>query len=323
MQLRRCETPARSGGSSSSGGSWSGDSASSGSAGNGDSGGDRSRGARRTRALGAGWRRAALLSGAALAIAAAPVALASGGQAGSAGSSGRAAHAAILSDKAILRGGIHNPASSSFFRTTGIFSNTGGWTLRVKNLGGGGAATFGCKAASGGSACVQAENGKGGLAFEFATSGGEGGRIDLTDPNGAPFTTNAHGEAKGLNANYLQGRQASEFQLVSQPAANANALGGVPASEYVKTSGLMFADLGPDGHIESTRGATAATKTGASFTVTFGTANLSKCSFTASPVGAALSSGALAVEPSSAEPSVVTVNAPSGFGDGVDLQVVC
>jgi hypothetical protein len=313
MQLRRCETPARNGGSSSSGGSAS----------NGVSGGDSGRGARRTRALGNGWRRAALLSGAALAIAAAPVALASGGEAGGAGRSGRGAHAAILSDKAILRGGIHNPASSSFFRTTGLFSNTGGWTLRVKNLGGGGATTLGCKAAASGSACLEAENSNGGLAFEFASTGGEGGRIDLTDPNGAPFTTNAHGEAKGLNANYLQGKQASEFQLVSQPAANANALGGVPASEYVKTSGLMFANLASDGDIQSTRGATGSTKSGTSFAVTFGTANVSKCSLTASPVGAALSSGALAVEPSSGEPSTVTVNAPSGFGDGVDLQVVC
>jgi hypothetical protein len=257
-----------------------------------------------------------VLTGAALAIVAAPVAIAS-----SAGAS-RSAHAATLSDNTPIKGGIHNPASSSYLRTTGIFANFSSWTTRVLNLGSGGAGTFVCKAASGASACLASENSKGGLAFTFATTGATGGEILLTDPSGAPFTTNAHGEAKGLNANYLQGKEAKEFQLANQPAANANELGGKPASEYA-VGALMFADVSPAGTILNTRGASAAAKEGESFKVTFGTADVSKCSFTASPTEAALTSGQLGVEPSSGNASAVVVRPPASFSGGVDLQVIC
>jgi hypothetical protein len=266
-------------------------------------------------ALRHGWRRAAAFSGTALALLAAPVALASGGD--------KRASSAILGDNTPLKGAIHNPASSSFFRTTGIFANFSSWTLRVKNAGSGGAGTFGCKASSSGSACLEAENTNGGLAFEFATTGSTGGKIQLPSSSDSPFTTNAHGEASGLNANYLQGKQASEFQLVSKPAANSEALGGVPASEYAKTGQLLFADVSATGTIQNTRGATAASASANSFTVTFGTTNVSKCSFTASPQGAALTTGALGVEASTGNTSAVVVNAPAGFTGGVDLQVLC
>lgn len=265
-----------------------------------------------------GWRRAAALSGAAVALVAAtaaPAALAGNGQS--------RAHSAILSDNTPLKGAIHNPASSAYLRTTGIFANFSGWVTRIQNLGGGGAGTFGCKASSSSQACLASENSKSGLAFAFATNGNVGGQILLTNPTGAPFTTNAHGEATGLNANYLQGKQASEFQLASKPAANSEALGGVPASEYAKSSQLLFADVSSTGAIQSTRGATAASTSANSFTVTFGTTNVSKCSFTASPQSAALTSGALGVEASAGNTSAVVVNAPAGFTGGVDLQVVC
>jgi hypothetical protein len=273
---------------------------------------------REPQSLRRGWRHAAALGAAALALVSAtvtPTALAAGSGKGR-------AHSAILSDNTPLKGAIHNPASSSFLRTTGIFANFNSWTMRIQNLGSGGAGTFGCKASSSSSACLASENGKGGLAFTFATNGNVGGEILLTNPNGAPFTTNAHGEATGLNANYLQGKQASEFQLVSKPATNSEALGGVPASEYAKSSELLFADVSSSGTIQSTRGATTASTSANSFTVTFGTTNVSKCSYTASPQGAALVSGALGVEATS-NPSTVVVNAPAGFTGGVDLQVVC
>lgn len=263
-----------------------------------------------------GWRRAAVLTGAALAIVAAPVALAS-----SAGAN-RSAHAATLSDNTPIKGAIHNPASSSYLRTTGIFANFSSWTTRVQNVGSGGAGTFGCKSASGASACLASENSKGGLAFTFATTGATGGEILLTNSSGAPFTTNAHGEAKGLNANYLQGKEAKEFQLANQPAANANALGGKPASEYA-VGGLMFADVSNAGAILNTRGASAVAKESASFQVTFGTTNISKCSFTASPTGGALTNGQIGVEASASNASVVVVTPPSGFAGGFDLQVIC
>ncbi len=269
----------------------------------------------RPRALRRGRRHAVLLAGTALAIAVAPVALAFGaGQ-------HRLAHAATLSDNTPIKGAIHNPASSSYLRTTGIFANLNSWTMRIQNLGGGGAGTFGCKAPGNGAACLASENSKGGLAFSFATTGLTGGKILLTNPSGAPFTTNAHGEATGLNANYLQGKTASEFQLANQPAANANELGGKPASEYA-IGGLLFADVS-EGKIQHTRGATAVSQSGESFTVTFGSVNVSQCSFTASPSGAVLSGAQLGVEAATGNASAVVVNAPGGFSGAFDLQVIC
>lgn len=273
------------------------------------------------RTLGRGWRRASMLTGAALALVAAPVAIA-------ASADGSRAHAASLGDNKPIKGAIHNPAGGSYFRTTGIFANVGGWTARVKNVGNGGAGTFGCRAPASGLACLEAENSKGGLAFTFAGNGNSGGQILLTNSNAAPFTTNAHGLAAGLNANYLQGKQASEFQLANQPAENANKLGGQPASSYVNAGQLLFAEVvpasaGSEYKLEGNRGATAVSASGGTVTVTFGTTNVSKCSYTASPVGAALSSGQIGVAPAGGNTSAVAVSLPSGFGGGFDLQVVC
>ena len=139
----------------------------------------------------------------------------------------------------------------------------------------------------------------------------------------APFTTNGHGEAKGLNANYLQGKQASEFQLANQPAANANELGGQPASAYVSSGQLLFADIEASLVIQSTNGATSVSHQESTYTVTFGAINVSKCAYTASPQGAALTSGQLGVAASTTSTSAVLVNAPAGFSGGFDLQVVC
>lgn len=274
------------------------------------------RGEARELILQRGWKRAALLGAAAAAILAAPVALAA-----STGAHGFA-RTATLSDNTPLKGAIHNPASGTYLRTTGIFANFNSWSTRVQNVGSGGAGTFGCKAPSSGSACLASENSNGGLAFTFAGTGATGGKILLTNPSAAPFTTNAHGEASGLNANYLQGKEAKEFQLAKEPAANANELGGKPSSEYLTTSALLFADVSSEPKILSGRGATAVTQSGQSFTVTFG-ANLSKCSLTASPTGAALSSGQLGVEVSAGNASEAIVNVPSGFTGGFDLQVLC
>lgn len=273
--------------------------------------------ATRTRVLRRGWRRATMLTAAALTIAAAPVALAAGS------GTDRDARVATLSDNTPLRGAIHNPASGSYLRTTGIFANFSSWTTRIENVGTGGAGTFGCRAGSNGSACLAAENTKGGLAFSFASTGGSGGKILLTNPSASPFTTNAHGEATGLNANYLQGKTASEFVTTSGTAKNASELGGKPASEYATTGQLLSATV-VAGKLEGGKGATAVSASGTSYTVVFGTANVSKCSFTASPVGQALESGQLGVEAASGNASAVVVNGPAtGFAGSFDLQVIC
>lgn len=261
--------------------------------------------------------RAVAFAGAVIAIAVAPVALASGWG----GHSARASRSS-------LRGGIHNPPHSSFSRTTGLFANTKGWVTRMKNLGSGGAATLLCGAPSGGSACLEANNSSAGFAFQFMSAGSTGGTILLKNTAGAPFTTNAHGVATGLNANYLQGKQASEFQLASKPAAkaeDAEKLDGQPASAYVSTSQLLFADVNAEAKIEGGRGATGVTKSesGKTFTVVFGESDVSKCSYTASPRGAALEGAQIGVAPTSGNAHGVDVNVPEGFSGGFDLQVVC
>ncbi len=261
--------------------------------------------------------RAAALAGAAIAITVAPVALASGGWSGHDVRIARSS-----SFRGALRGGIHNPPFGSFSRTTGLFATTGGWAVRIKNHGNGGAARLVCRAAPGG-ACLSGVNGASGLAFEFHSGGATGGTIQLGNPNGAPFTTNAHGVATGLNANFLQGKQASEFQLAAKPAQDSEKLGGQAPSHYITAEQLMFADVAPGPKLESTRGATAVSASGTVFTVTFGKMNLSKCSFTASPQGGALTTGQLGVGVNKTNSAAVEVSAPAGFAGGFDLQVVC
>jgi hypothetical protein len=204
-----------------------------------------------------------------------------------------------------------------------MFANSNTWAMRVANSGLGGAAIAECHAPVGDLACLNSDDHGSGLAFVFETTGNTGGEILLPSPGGAPFTTNAHGIATGLNANYLQGKQASEFQLTNQPAANSEKLGGQPATAYVGTSQLLFADVAAGAKLQSTRGATAVSQSGNEYTVTFGTTNVSTCSFTASPAGAALTAGQLGVAPDSTHTSEVVVSAPAGFDGGFDLQVVC
>lgn len=276
----------------------------------------RTKEARGTRLLGPGWRRATILTATALTIVGAPVAIAAGSHAN------RNAHAASLGDNRPLKGAIHNPAAGSYFRTTGIFANFSSWTMRVQNVGGGGAATFGCKAGGNGSACLNAENNSGGLAFSFAGNGSSGGKILLTNSTASPFTTNAHGEATGLNANYLQGKTASDFLPATGTAANSTQLGGKPATEYATNGQLLYADAA-GGKIVNDRGASALTPSGEDFIVAFNTTDVSKCAYTVSPTGAALTSGQLAVEPTSGHTNEVTVNVPAGFKGGFDLQVIC
>jgi hypothetical protein len=260
------------------------------------------------RLLGAGWKRAAIISSTVLALVAAPVALA-----GSLADAGGQP----------IRGGVKNPASGGYYQTTQIWANNSSWGTRQSNLGSGGSAIYGCRSLAGGLPCLDADNLKGGPAFSFITTGTTGGSILVGNVNDAPFTTNGHGEAKGLNANYLQGKQASEFQLANQPAANANELGGQPPSSYVSTGQLLFADIAPGPVIQSTRGASTVGQLETTYTVVFGTTNVSKCAYTASPQGAALSSGQLGVAASSTNTSAVVVSAPAGFSGAFDLQVVC
>jgi hypothetical protein len=249
-----------------------------------------------------------------------------------------------------VQGGRRNPVTSNqaYSQSTEIIGALSGFAVRMSNLGTGGGLINGCRTTTGGPACTEADNLKTGQAFDFISGGNVGGTIHLSNPNGAPFTTNATGVATGLNANYLQGKQASAFLGATAQAADSAKLGGVPASSYVQssqlsgyvqssqlsgyaqTSQLLFAVVAQNGSLGANRGATAAVQTSNTstpspsytYTVTFG-GNVSKCSYTASPTGPPLTTGSIGVAPDTTNPDVVDISAPSALPQGFHLQVIC
>jgi hypothetical protein len=238
-------------------------------------------------------------------------------------------------DGSPIIGGVRNPSSNpslSFTGETQIIADNSTFGTRQSNKGTGGGAIYGCRAATSGPGCIVADNIVKGLAFQFISGGSTGGQITLADTKGAPFTTNATGVATGLNANYLQGHQATDFAVaagatgatgatgVTGAAANSVALGGVPASGYEQTSQLLFAAVDASGALGNNRGAASASNPSAgSYKVAFDI-NISKCSFTASPMGASIS-GALgvALDPGATNTVDVSTPAPVAF----QLQVIC
>jgi hypothetical protein len=243
-------------------------------------------------------RHAAILAGSILAVVAAPFAVAAG--------TGNP-----------IKGGARNPSANpsiSYTSETQIIADNSSYGTRQSNKGTGGGAIYGCRSATGGPGCIVADNLNTGSAFVFSSAGNVGGTINLKNVNGAPLTTNAKGVATGFNANYLQGRQASEFVLSKEAATN-----------YVQTSQLLFADINQKGELGAHSGATASSLVQGSttaYTVTFNT-NVSKCSLTASPVGQALTTGSIGLLTSTANPDLVEVSAPSALTAGFNVQVIC
>lgn len=249
----------------------------------------------RSKCGGSGAKRTALIAGVLLAVVAAPWALA-------AGTSGS------------LRGGARNPSSNrsiSYTSETQIIADNSSYGTRQSNKGSGGGAIYGCRSQTGGPGCIAADNLNTGYAFSFSASGPVGGYIKLKNTNGAPLATNARGVATGFNANYLEGKQAKDFVPASHEAS------------FAQTSQILFAVVDQTGRLGSNRGATASAQTGEkAYTVTF-TGNLSRCSVTASPLGAALATGSIGVAVQSANPAIVEVSAPSALTQGFNLQVIC
>jgi hypothetical protein len=211
-----------------------------------------------------------------------------------------------------LRGGTRNPASGfNFSAETQIIASNSSFGTRQSNKGTGGGAIYGCRSLTTGPACISAVNLNSGNAFSFTSRGNVGGVILLSNKAGAPLTTNATGVATGFNANFLQGKQASEFIPTTKEAS------------FAQTNQLLFAAVSQTGVLGATRGATSAAQTGAqAYTVTFNV-NVSKCSFTASPTGAALTTGSLGVALDTTNPNVVDVSAPSALTQGFNVQVIC
>ncbi len=193
---------------------------------------------------------------------------------------------------------------------TQIITNNDTYGTRQSNLriGDGGGAIYGCRSAPGHEPCVRANNLNTGRAFEFATDGNEAGRITTKDANGKPFTTTATGVATGLNADRVDSHDASDFAL------------GADFLFAAVTDGTTPTVTG--------RGTPTVSKTGAAFTVAFAR-DVSKCSYTVSPVGAAtaVSPG---VSPTAGNAKAVTVNfdtgatpPPAPTTSSFHLQVIC
>jgi hypothetical protein len=200
--------------------------------------------------------------------------------------------------------GKRNPSPSgsrAVTKETEIIASNGTYGTRQSNKkdGDGGGAIYGCRSNPGAEPCIRANNLKGGRAFEFATVGKEGGRIETGDATGAPFTTNATGTATGLNADRVDGKEAADF-----------AAAGDFKSARVTAAGVLGGG----------RGATAAVLETApdTYRVTFDR-DVSQCTFTATPQGAT-SGQTLAVQGGSNPNNVrVDADAPTAF----QLIVVC
>jgi len=200
--------------------------------------------------------------------------------------------------------GKRNPspnASRALNTETEIIASNGTYGTRQSNKrdGDGGGAIYGCRSNPGAEPCVRANNLKGGRAFEFETAGKEGGRIELGDATGAPFTTNATGTATGLNADRVDGREAADFAANADiKTARVNAGGGLVGGRGATTAAIETA---PD-----------------TYRVTFDR-DVSQCTFTATPQGAT-SGQTLAVEGGSNPANVrVDADSPTAF----HLQVIC
>ena len=211
--------------------------------------------------------------------------------------------------------GKRNPSNNpalALTTETEIIANSATYGTRQSNKkdGDGGGAIYGCRSSLGNEPCVRAANLKGGRAFEFVTIGAQAGRIETGSPTGAPFTTNATGVATGLNADRVDGKEAADFA----PAADVTAL----------SASLLHAQVAADAAVSAnSRGAVSATKAANPsnvYTVKFNK-DVSKCSFTASPVGSAATQAiGVAATPSTAD----SVNVDTGTTAGsFHLQVIC
>jgi len=202
--------------------------------------------------------------------------------------------------------GKRNPSpngSRALNAETEIIASNGSYGTRQSNKrnGDGGGAIYGCRSNPGAEPCIRANNLKGGRAFEFETVGKEGGRIEVGDATGAPFTTNATGTATGLSADKVDGREAAEFASVGDfKTAVVNAAGNVVRG----------------------RGATSARRDAGTNTyiVTFDR-DVSQCSWTATPTGSTTAQ-TLSIQ-GGGNPSNVRVDADQGDTTGFHLQVVC
>ena len=195
--------------------------------------------------------------------------------------------------------------------TTAIVGFTQNFATRQSNgtNGDGGAASYGCRAAIGREPCLYVLNHQGGHTFRFRTKGAlVGGEISVEPPAGktaddaAPFTTNATGVATGLNADRLDGQDASELLAAARTAW--------------EQARPLFASVTAAGAAGESRGlaqSNAVQRTGdGAYTVTFAS-DVSKCAYTATQT-TVTNAGAVAVAPVAGNANALNVVTRAGGG---------
>ncbi|WP_028062808.1 hypothetical protein [Solirubrobacter soli] len=181
------------------------------------------------------------MGAAALALVAVPFAKAQTGDA-------PRAQAAAIAAGDPLRAEVRNGTTAKETEIIGQFNATtgskGGYVTRQSNTQtgskAGGGAIYGCRGAAGGTAsgsapCLRSVNLAAGYAFEFSTAGGVAGLIAVGDgktpsPSARPFTTNANGVATGLNADRVDGQDASD--IAATPGPPSGTAGGALSGTY-------------------------------------------------------------------------------------------
>lgn len=178
-----------------------------------------------------------------------------------------------------IDGGDRNPSRNSYTEETEIISRNSTYSTRQSNVrnGDGGGAIYGCRSAAGKEPCLRGNNLNGGRAFEFNTTGNEGGFIQVANANGAPFQTNGTGLVTNLNAGRVGGKTAADL-------ANAETVDGQNASDFAAAASLLFAIVNAAG-TASGKGVTAGAAGAGNYTLTFNR-DVSNCSVTANTVGA-------------------------------------
>ncbi|MDP9344667.1 MAG: hypothetical protein M3P44_02900 [Actinomycetota bacterium] len=179
-----------------------------------------------------------------------------------------------------ILGGKRSPSADArraYTSETQIIADTKTYGTRQSNKSdNGGGAVYGCRSKAGGTEkgnepCLRANNLADGRAFEFAGDGPEVGHISTTNPNAAPFTTNAGGVATGLNADRVDGKSADDLAARFAAVSDAGTLGG-------------------------TRGATSASNISAGrYEVRFAS-DISKCAYTVTEQGTSDNTGAASAE---------------------------
>jgi hypothetical protein len=201
------------------------------------------------------------------------------------------------------KGGARNPSnneSQAYTRETEIIANNSTYGTRQSNKSdNGGGAIYGCRSGEGGSAkgnepCLRASNLAKGSAFEFESHGTQGGLITVGNGGDAtkPFTTNATGVADGLNADRVDGKNASDIVADAQ-AANP------------------FAQVSSTGALGAQRGVSSASRESTGTYAVIFANDVSKCAYNATVVEDGSQQGFASVQPVDAKTLRVRVRQAS------------